>query len=1308
VNARELFEALASLPGARTARSATREVAESRVVGGVEVALTSVAEERPLRAAWRQRSNGGHMPLLLVADDPAGEGHLRALGPLDASGPIRAVSAEDLLRAVERLPGRSSLVGVRELAEELGRLDRTGVAGLLVHGLGTEHLLGTRLRRSARWTRLAEVAPRARDDWREILSELGYTLERRSDRGWTAHYEGRPAIVVLPVGDPASLSRLDAEGRPPEGVLLNACRRENVPYGILAAGPRLRLFEARPHTGSAVGRYLELDAASTPAEDRPLLGLLSPAFLAGEEFAALMDEARRFGAGLRQRLDRSIRQQVLPILGRELGRWAEGEGLNLTDDERRGELEAAALTFVFRALFLLYAESAGHLPVAQESYRRRAFSQIVADAHDQQDELDPHATELWDRVQMLVRAMRTGNRAIAIPAYNGGLFAADGFEGAEVLERASVPDAALGPALTALGIDPESGTGTDYSSLAIGHLGHIYEGLLSLRLSVADRPYAYDPRADRYLPAGTDEAEVQAGELLWLTDEGGRKGGGVYYTPEALVRHLVRTAVMPAFEEHLSAVGAHAEADPAAAAEVLFDFRVLDPACGSAHFLVVVVDELADRVASFLAERPLPEVQRLLDDLRAGAGETYGARVEDVALLRRLVLKRCVYGVDLSAMGAEIAKVSLWLASFVPGLALSYLDHNVRVGNSLVGVARVEQVRDAGEKSGQIGLLGHRLREAVAAGAEAANELLLMTDRTPEEVTASAEAERQAEERVSGARALLDVWTADALGLEGARAELDQRSDELLAGATSIIAAEAGARAEDRRVLHWPLAFPEAFVAENPGFDAVVGNPPWEEVTIEELAFYARYAPGLRALPQRERERTLDELRGQRPELADRLADEQAGLEALRRFFAADTGYAGGPGDPDLYKYFCERYRRLLRRGGALGVVLPRSAFLAKGSAGFREWLFESTRVRRLDFLLNRRRWIFDTHPQYTVALLAAAAEPPEPGHRIEAAGVADSAAAFARQAERPGIALVPEALGRAREVPLLRSQAAADLLARFPKDRPFPFGAGRWRCFPVGELHETNDRSLWSSGRGGRELWKGESFERYDPHGAEVRPIPASDAVLRKARKPRPGGGSLLGAETPVAERAGAVAAELEGPRLAFRDVTNRTNARTIIAALVPPGAFLTNKAPYLAFLAGSALDRAACLGVMNSLAFDWQARRFVETNVNFFILELLSLPALDEVTHTAIARAAARLSCPDERFAAFASAAGVDCGPLEQAERTELEVEVDANVAAAYGLSVADLDVVLEDFSADAVAAPYRERLRSRLSELARSHRA
>ena len=191
------------------------------------------------------------------------------------------------------------------------------------------------------------------------------------------------------------------------------------------------------------------------------------------------------------------------------------------------------------------------------------------------------------------------------------------------------------------------------------------------------------------------EAEYVAGELLWLTDEGGRKGGGVYYTPEPLVRHLVRRGVLPAYERHLETVEALLRDDPAQAARELFEFRVLDPACGSAHFLVAVVDELADRIARFLAEHPLPDVARELADLRAGAGSTYGIGVEDVALLRRLVLRRCVYGVDVSPMGAEIAKISLWLASFVPGLSLAYLDHNVRVGNSLIGVASAEQLLDA-------------------------------------------------------------------------------------------------------------------------------------------------------------------------------------------------------------------------------------------------------------------------------------------------------------------------------------------------------------------------------------------------------------------------------------------------------------------------------------------------------------------------------------------------------------------------------------------------------------------------------------
>src|SRR6202011_2704538 len=114
------------------------------------------------------------------------------------------------------------------------------------------------------------------------------------------------------------------------------------------------------------------------------------------------------------------------------------------------------------------------------------------------------------------------------------------------------------------------------------------------------------------------------------------------------------------------------------------------------------VEELADQIATLLGELALPAVRDELAALRAAAGSTFRASIEDTALLKRLVLKRCVYGVDLSRMGAEIAKVSLWLGSFVPGLSLAYLDHNIQVGNSLIGVARSDSVVPPGSEHGQV------------------------------------------------------------------------------------------------------------------------------------------------------------------------------------------------------------------------------------------------------------------------------------------------------------------------------------------------------------------------------------------------------------------------------------------------------------------------------------------------------------------------------------------------------------------------------------------------------------------------------
>lgn len=1297
VNATELLASLAALPGVRRS-STSQPLQEAVVVSGIEVGTTSATDERALRQAWQKRHGGGAMPLILVADEA--EGVVRVLGPSDGTDPVRSVETSalrDLLGSVVSLRG---LDAVREVAAELERVDLAGVPGIKVRDLLTMYTLTDRLGANAeRWQVLKDaansVSPTAAG-WQEVVKSLGYSVERLPRYGSVLRHQDRPVAVVHPKASASELSRLDADGRPPEGLLLRDCKEHGAPFGIMVAGLRFRLFSTDPGAGAAAARFVEIDAALLKPDDRPFLGLLAPAFLAEGGFQQVVVESRQFGAKLRERLDETIRQQVLPTLARVLGTWATRQHLDVTEQAVREELERAALTLVFRALFILYAEGARYLPVDHPAYSTRSLTHLVEEATQLHDELDAHSTRLWSDFAALISALRSGDRARRIAAYNGSLFATDGFEGAQTLERLQVADPDFGEVLIGLGRDATTGAGVDYSTLEIGHLGHIYEGLLSLRLSVADKPLRYDRRRDTYVAAAAKEADVASGELLWQTHEGGRKGGGVYYTRAELVRHLVTEAVVPRFERHLADVAGLAEGDPSAAAERLFDFAVLDPACGSAHFLVMVVDELADRVVRFLADRPLPKVAQALASLQAGAMQ--GTMVEDVVLLRRLVLKHCVFGVDLSPMGAEIAKLSLWLASFVPGLSLAYLERNVQVGNSLVGVARPEAVIGS-----EASLFEPKLRAMIERAATAARMVAETDDATPDDVKRSREADAKARKETEELSQTFDLWTAEPFGVAGARDAIAVYVHGGKPAGFAKLLERSHTLADEHRFFHWSLAFPTVFDRENPGFDAVVGNPPWEEVTIEELAFYALFRPGLRALPEKDRRAAIADLVAQRPELPARLAEEQERKEDEREFLK-HAEYRQMPGDPDLYKFFCQRYGMLLRNGGALGVVLPRTTFITQGSAEFRTWLFEQNTTERLDFLLNRRCWIFKTHPQYTIALVSARREPAKRTHRVRVAGTAEDLAQWELQTAAAGLALPPEAFGPHWMVPLLRNQREADLLAKLRLGSPFSQGPGgdRWRCFPVAELHETNDRALWERARSGWPLWKGESFDQYDPNGHEARRCPTNPAVWKKVRKPRPGAESVIAEDVSLAERRQAVVDEIGRARLAFRDVTRATDSRTVRACLVPPETFLTNKAPYLAFARGDDGARAACLGVMNSLPFDWQARRFVETNLNFFILEGLIVPELSDADYEAVSRSAARLSCVDERYADFAESAGVALGALGDYEHQELRADIDVRVARAWGMTSDDLDTLFGDFTLDAVSASYRDDVRTRLAKL------
>lgn len=161
---------------------------------------------------------------------------------------------------------------------------------------------------------------------------------------------------------------------------------------------------------------------------------------------------------------------------------------------------------------------------------------------------------------------------------------------------------------------------------------------------------------------------------------------------------------------------------------------------------------------------------------------------------------------------------------------------------------------------------------------------------------------------------------------------------------------------------------------------------------------------------------------------------------------------------------------------------------------------------------------------------------------------------------------------------------------------------------------------------------------------------------------------------------------------RVALRDVTNRTNSRTVIACLVPPSTPLTHTAPYLIPTASTAVSQGSTLAVLNSLSFDWLARRLVENHLTYFILNSLTFPPPDNTPWERIGELAARLSCVDDRFADFAAEAGVEHGPLTDAQRGGMRAEIDALVARAYGLTEDELRFIFTDFTENAVTPAYR----------------
>ena len=463
----------------------------------------------------------------------------------------------------------------------------------------------------------------------------------------------------------------------------------------------------------------------------------------------------------------------------------------------------------------------------------------------------------------------------------------------------------------------------DYRNLATEELGGVYEGLLELT------PRVSGDGADFTLAKFAGNA---------------RKMSGGFYTPDSLVQCLLDSALDPVVEEAVRGkTGADAE-------RAILDLKVCDPAVGSGHFLVGAAHRLARHLARVRAH---------------AAGESEPSPLLYQHALRD-VIGRCLYGVDMNPMAAELCRVSLWLEALEPGKPLSFLDHHIRVGNSLLGTTPelIEaglpdeafkplqgddrkmcsglRRRNKAERESRQQDMGYLMVAEPSAEYDTLGSRIRWIDESPDDTLGEVRGKEAQFRRlvVSGEyrhrQLVADTWCAAFVQVKGVGTGRDPAlciTTDTLRGLEADPDALAPAQrreverfAREYQFFHWHLAFPEVFEGGGGGgFDCVLGNPPWERVKLQEKEWFAVRSPEIADAPNAAaRKCMIRALADDDPELYRAFFDALRRSEGWSHLMRNSGRYPlCARGDINSYAVFAEGMRNVVNERGRVGCVLP-------------------------------------------------------------------------------------------------------------------------------------------------------------------------------------------------------------------------------------------------------------------------------------------------------------------------------------------------------------------------------------------------
>ena len=676
------------------------------------------------------------------------------------------------------------------------------------------------------------------------------------------------------------------------------------------------------------------------------------------------EAGRQEGTRARDKLSDGFRQ-ALEILGQGFLSHTANKKLrsalhagDLTKERYFGQL----LRLVYRLVFLLTVEERNllHPRDASDSVRKRYADgyglrrlrdrAVRGSAHDRQG-------DLWEAVRIVFRSIAGGEPRLGLPAL-AGLFAP---EECPDLDAAKLENRALLAALFHLAWlrEPSGLVRVNWRDMGPDELGYVYEGLLELVPQITG-----DGRSFAFASAGESRGHA-------------RKTTGSYYTPDELVQLLLASALDPVVKRTVDAY-------PERPVDALLELAIVDPACGSGHFLLASARRLADRVARF----------------RAGGTPT----PDDYQHALRDVVRRCIYGVDMNPLAVELCKVSLWMESIDPGLPLTFLESHIRCGNSLIGTSRAmmgERVPDAalavleGDDKKVTKALKRLNREEIAGQRrllfEPRNETGALRDamRAVEQAPdtdASALAEKQrkwkallASQAYEHEKLVADVWCAAFLWpkvepgpvVEAApttAAWLALRDRE--APPSPVLVENTQRIAEDYGLFHWELAFPH--VLAQGGFDVVLGNPPWERVKLQEQEFFARREPSIaKARNAAERKKLIAALPATDLALWREWSSATRIAQGQGHFMRESGRYPlCGRGDVNTYALFAEHNWSVLTPRGRAGFIVPSGIVTEDTTKAYFQALLDRSALASVHHFENENLVFKGLHHAYRFVLL--------------------------------------------------------------------------------------------------------------------------------------------------------------------------------------------------------------------------------------------------------------------------------------------------------------------------------------------------